>query len=979
MIGVFCWAYLILFVGLLYILDHSFFDCASQREAEEIYGKIRAVAGQEEVCLLETPSSSISPGYSSATPLCRSFIPWEHPESLCPQVANHGSSWMEMCMRQPEPQDSIVLPDLRSLLGNWTSLVSCKGNRSFWGMGSLARFQHRLGLDATPRLETEEKPPWSAQESSGPITTTTACLACPTWGQGQRKRTTKREARQREEQATGCCEDSSCTQCSFSDFGDRMEKTCRCTYIHSFIHGNPFCQRTTATGIDDGLTQQLGSPAIQYAGCHEGSGSEERADCLPQDACSCVGPDQMQEKGHRDADCKKTASRSLEIFPCGCHFKMGKIHQRVQGGRREAGCIGHRGTEQPSPCQRGRQECGRLHGKDWRSDRQLWRGRDCGHGDRLPSTSATRNCLNDRDHHGAEDPGLRAHRYGGSGQETSSDRPLRIRSSGNSSRPSQPRRHGAFWWGRWMMTCQYFHQWPIGPATDAVVAKWTHPVVHQSNFISEWAAVWNAFLDRGPAFYMETSPEYGLASSWATRRSCSRSRPPRSSQLLQVTFDDNLEVRFVGDSEFQATTNMTLNALQTWQDKPWSLEVGLEPRDEETHAVSGGDLPQNTGGTTHPLLHWEPGPGWNDKARRLHVATTHTWSHPANGYCDDSEPRSSFADGHSTRYTQRRSLNSNDIPSWVTEVWDHVFSPQCELDPPDDLPEITLVSWYLDHHRCRECRDSRMLFLHGDPTMWEEDLIHTWQDRFLRHAPYKVYIVHPEPPRSSLQFHQAQVIVVQHESEDCSVVVASLTDKHPGHKQLRQAALVTPCVTNAPAIMRAFRPNPALNLDNSWVYVDDRIIHFEPFHLRSGDSIVIHHSGPRPLDETSLTERHRTFLEQVAPDHEQEPEDHIVLMQRPMQEQLARAILLAGQPTEGPLAQITDFTYENILQCISTQAAPSPVTTAMPNAIVNLRTFFQASNAAEGARPDNSVTTWFLNHVNHPLCNQPRIVALGNN
>ena len=101
------------------------------------------------------------------------------------------------------------------------------------------------------------------------------------------------------------------------------------------------------------------------------------------------------------------------------------------------------------------------------------------------------------------------------------------------------------------MICQYFHQWPIGPATDAVVAKWTHPVVHQFNFLSEWAVAWNAFLDRGPAFHKETSPEYGLASSWASRQSCSRSRPPRSSQLLQVTFDDNLEIGFVGKSEFQ--------------------------------------------------------------------------------------------------------------------------------------------------------------------------------------------------------------------------------------------------------------------------------------------------------------------------------------------------------------------------------------------------------------------------------------------
>ena len=82
---------------------------------------------------------------------------------------------------------------------------------------------------------------------------------------------------------------------------------------------------------------------------------------------------------------------------------------------------------------------------------------------------------------------------------------------------------------------------------------------------------------------------------------------------------------------------------------------------------------------------------------------------------------------------------------------------------------------------------------------------------------------------------------------------------------------------------------------------------------------------------------------------------------------------------EGPLAQIIDFTFENILQCVSTQAAPSPVITAMPNAIVNLGIFFQASTSAEGARPDNSVATWFLNPVNRPNCNQFRIVALGSN
>ena len=166
-------------------------------------------------------------------------------------------------------------------------------------------------------------------------------------------------------------------------------------------------------------------------------------------------------------------------------------------------------------------------------------------------------------------------------------------------------------------------------------------------------------------------------------------------------------------------------------------------------------------------------------------------------------------------------------------------------------------------------------------------------------------------------------------------------------------------------------------LQQCWIYNDEHLITHQPHGLRSGTSVVIHHSGPRILTESAFMERHRTYLMEYDDGEEEEPE-YTAFMQQSLQDQLVRAIMQAGQPAQGPLSQI-DFTYENILQCISTPAAAPLPQQTMPNAIVNLQAYIQLLEQA-GQRPTHlSITTWFLNHVTYPTCNQPRIVALGNN
>ena len=504
----------------------------------------------------------------------------------------------------------------------------------------------------------------------------------------------------------------------------------------------------------------------------------------------------------------------------------------------------------------------------------------------------------------------------------------------------------------------------------ARVQQWTHPVTQHLDFTAPWQAAEAA---------AELAWSLGQL-QWSCPLPIHMSPGPCRAHG-PVHFNPKIEVLLGEEDAIHMTSSSILHQdLQQWPGKPWSLDGRddlciFQSPDIDVCGALHSELVQ-----PEHLSQGVPGLG-------LSSSTCCTSTHYGILRCPSQESsRLSGLCGHShgpCHSSCQKDLSATpDLPEWIHNLRQKVLIPQTDVDPHGDEHGVALITWYLDHRRHRACYASRMLWLRDETQYWEEDIINTWQDLFLQGRDYNVFLVHPEPPRSTLQFHQAHLLLVQNEGEECSILLSTLIDRHPGPKQIAQAAFAVSCWTNADLVLRTFRPDPHVTLETSWIYRDDDIIQHAPVLLRSGDSVVIHQSLRRPLDDESLLDRHRIRLMEHELGNDDE-DDFSGFMQRSMQEQLARAILQAGQPAEGPLAQIQDFTFDNSLQCIGAQAStpaapPTMPPNVLPQAMVNLQTFFQQQAATAAVQQDHVVTTWYLNHVTSLTCHRPRIVALGN-
>ena len=229
--------------------------------------------------------------------------------------------------------------------------------------------------------------------------------------------------------------------------------------------------------------------------------------------------------------------------------------------------------------------------------------------------------------------------------------------------------------------------------------------------------------------------------------------------------------------------------------------------------------------------------GGNDYGDRLPGSSHLPWSRPS---CSrHGRSGSAISPSPLNRLDDEPVQDHAPLPPWIRLLREHVFVPQVDLDPHGDDPGIALITWFISHRDHRTCHNSRMLWIRDEPEMWERDLLETWQDLHQPQQPHQVFLVHPEPPRSSLQFHQAHLLLVQHQQDERSVLISTLVDKHPGPQQLAQAAFAIGCQVNDVQVLRTFRPDPSVTFDNSWIYCNEHFITHEPFQLRSGDSVVV--------------------------------------------------------------------------------------------------------------------------------------------
>ena len=733
-------------------------------------------------------------------PLSRPFVPSTCTTTTpCSSNSRDGAYRLEVPVWAHQQSKGMVLSAMWRDMGEWSAALP-RSPRSEPGLGRMARTIHTGGgLVAELFLEA---PAESTTEKSAQHPSTTTWW--PFWRQRQRKGqawqrqwswlTSSQRTCQRSEQRSAHYQgweqghhQGSSRPCPSSDSRERMARSARCADdIDSCSVYNSHPWRTTTPSLAGCTTFSCRCFTSRSPRHPQRCPGQERADDIEEDACSSLRTDEMQKEGDPDPDSTSTTTCGLEVISGGSHCQMGAIHPGIRRRRCSVGdaCAGSTVRAcQSKGCweERGSvRSCG-CSGRDF-GCRRSW-GRD---GDRFASTGATRASVHDHSHHILEGQRQRIDRGRRSGQEACQNgRAHRGRASHCShTAAAWIWRIGAFWWGRCSLTFQYDYLKPQ-LAPEAGVAKWMHPVVQQSDFVSEWAAAWNAFLDRGPAFYVDGHHDHDPASPSISKRRC-RSR----SGSVCVNFDSDVAVRFVDETGgYTADSTMSHSALSNWTDKPWSL-LPEDPQD---------DLP------------W----GASHTAPESFLLETPVVGLPTAG---------------------RPPLQS--LPDWVQHLWHTVFVPQGE-DPEyrEDGPSVVMHTWYLDHQHHRRCAHSRMIEFNVLYEDWLDLLRDRWRDLVDFAYPLEVFHVQPEPPRPTGDFTQGHLLLVQHRNQEIPCLLTALQDFD--HRRLWTFAQVLPPRITLEQVI------PIANFEHfcqrvhcfGWVHYN--LLSEEPVALRPGDGICL--------------------------------------------------------------------------------------------------------------------------------------------
>ena len=177
----------------------------------------------------------------------------------------------------------------------------------------------------------------------------------------------------------------------------------------------------------------------------------------------------------------------------------------------------------------------------------------------------------------------------------------------------------------------------------------------------------------------------------------------------------------------------------------------------------------------------------------------------------EAAPSSSAGQGHFgvSHYTAsaptQHPWNDGRYPDWTTELWEQVYSPQAEEWTCADEPTVELLTWFLDDGHHQSCRAPRVLHFDADWWTWPAKLEALWRDLMTAHRPYSVHLVFPEPPRGTLEYHQAHVLVSQVDDAH-RVVLLSAFFETAGPRQIWQCALRTPATINRGDILDQVTP-----------------------------------------------------------------------------------------------------------------------------------------------------------------------------
>ena len=197
--------------------------------------------------------------------------------------------------------------------------------------------------------------------------------------------------------------------------------------------------------------------------------------------------------------------------------------------------------------------------------------------------------------------------------------------------------------------------------------------------------------------------------------------------------------------------------------------------------------------------------------------------------------------------------NDGRHPAWTTEIWEQVYQPQADSWTCRHDPTVELVTWFLNEDTATGCLQYRILHLDHSWWTWEDNVRTLWRDRVHEGLPINVHLVVPEPPRGTLEYHQAHVLVTQLSGQQRGILISAYLETL-GRKHLWQRAFSISAAMTREDVLALVSVARRDLYEQYEVFWHESIMDERPQALPHGAGIVVYHglAAGTPQRQASL-------------------------------------------------------------------------------------------------------------------------------
>eukprot|EP00435_Cladocopium_sp_Y103_P012767 s1935_g3.t1 len=295
----------------------------------------------------------------------------------------------------------------------------------------------------------------------------------------------------------------------------------------------------------------------------------------------------------------------------------------------------------------------------------------------------------------------------------------------------------------------------------------------------------------------------------------------------------------------------------------------------------------------------------------------------------------------------------------ITALWEEAIAQgRFSTDQP-----VRVESWYTDHAKHTRCHNSRITLLLSDASLWERQLLSTWDDRAIENAQTEMAIVYP-PTEDIAVNVLAQIVIVQRPQFDYRSLVLSVYDSDPEQEHPHTFALVLYERISLESVLEDIRYT---NLCPPHRPQNECLIWFGSYLIRDGQAVHLRHGNA-----LRLYIRRGTLVE-LGDLHAMTD----IRLRWTLQNAIWGEIYVrpAYPVVSGEALTLQNF---NFTAPAASSAVPPPRDTR-PQWIQDLHEIFVTNSFTEMAEegPVIYVQVWYLHGLRRERCNAPHTVRLG--